>query len=158
MTLKKYRYVILFTVLSILCVSFIFGQSLKPSKVSNAESDRVIEVVKPIIDPNNQMTAKQTNFLVRKSAHLTEFAVLGICLAALSTAICDVSRRRMPFMAPFLVLATAVTDEYIQSFLDRTSKVGDILIDFSGALIGILAVTLFVCCRNHWRRKHESQQ
>jgi VanZ family protein len=39
----------------------------------------------------------------------------------------------------FMCLLAAVLDEYSQSFLFRTSKVSDVLIDFGGAIVGMVA-------------------
>ena len=152
MNWKPYRYVSVFAILTVLCLGFIFGQSLKPAKASHAESDPIVAAVKPILDPHDQMTEKQARFLVRKSAHLTEFAALGFCLAGFATALSKCRKQPLPFLAPFAALLAAVTDEYLQSFLDRTSKVEDVLIDFAGALIGILLMTLAVWI---WTRRHK---
>ena len=54
----------------------------------------------------------------------------------------SVLRRYPVFMILFCLLSTAVVDEFIQSFTGRTSNVKDILIDFSGAVVGVL---LAVC-------------
>lgn len=42
----------------------------------------------------------------------------------------------------FMILSVAVMDEYLQSFVARTSSVSDILIDFSGGMTGILILYL----------------
>ena len=56
----------------------------------------------------------------------------------------------------FIVLAVAVVDEFVQSVVGRTSLITDVLLDFSGAAIGI-AVTLIIASfifRRKRRGKH----
>lgn len=75
-------------------------------------------------------------------AHLVEYAALG------STVMLLVLSLRVDFgnkyfgIALFYTLIIAVLDEHIQSFSDRTSSTGDILLDFFGALIGFCFVLL----------------
>ena len=47
----------------------------------------------------------------------------------------------------FYVLLVAVLDEHIQSFSDRTSSTGDILLDFIGSLTGFAAVVALVSAK-----------
>ena len=44
----------------------------------------------------------------------------------------------------FFALLCAVADEFLQSFTGRTSSVRDVLIDFGGALCGMLLTMLVV--------------
>ena len=142
MNWRKYCFVILIALLSILSACYIFSNSLQPSKESNVRSDKVITVVKGIIDPQNHIPPEKMNFLVRKTAHVLEYAVLGVCLSGLCLYMGGKNGKSYLFMGLFFALATAVTDEYIQSFLDRNSQVTDVLIDFSGAVLGFLMVEL----------------
>ncbi len=77
--------------------------------------------------------------LVRKAAHVTEYAIL----AALLLRALRGEARHIPWH--FLLLAwvmaavCAAVDEYHQSFVSsRTAAVGDVLIDVCGALLGLL--------------------
>lgn len=81
-------------------------------------------------------------FIVRKAAHLFEYAVLGCLLAlALRTVI-----RRKRYLLPlslFLSFTFALGDEYHQSFVDgRTPLAADALLDTCGAAFGILLCLL----------------
>ena len=85
------------------------------------------------------------HFLVRKAAHLTEYAVLG-CLAA--RAFTGSSRgflRQRWFLAGMLlVVLHALLDEYHQSFVpSRTGSIYDSGIDIAGGLIGLLGFSYF---------------
>lgn len=146
--LKKiypYRYILLFSLLSLLVMGFIFQNSLQNSAASNNLSDKVAAEIKPIVDPDAHITVSRFQFFVRKLAHGVEFCVLGASLCALMYSIQSAERKKCRvFMTLFLALATAVTDEYIQSFTGRTSSVDDIIIDFSGAVCGMILLSLFV--------------
>ncbi len=75
---------------------------------------------------------EQTELIIRKIAHLVEYAVLGIAVMAFLLK----TKKTFYGMAMFFVLAVAVVDEHIQSFSGRNSATGDILLDFVGALMG----------------------
>ena len=80
---------------------------------------------------------------MRKCAHFTEYAVLGIeCTVVI---ICLTRKVVAPYLWAdlFVVLFIAVLDEYVQTFFGRTSLAVDVVIDFSGALAGI-ALALIV--------------
>lgn len=127
----------------LLTVTFIFHNSLTVSVVSNAESNAIADTVKPVMDPGSRITTRTFRALIRKAAHVTEFAALGAGLTAMGLILVRGSwkRLRSHICAPlFAVLMVAVLDEFIQSFTGRTSCLKDVLIDFGGGLIG-LAVT-----------------
>ena len=121
----------------VLTMAFIFGNSMKGPEESSQQSDKVVEIVRPIIDPNQQMTHDEISFVVRKSAHFIEYLMLGIECALLAF---HISRRLTLAGALYSAggcLLSADIDEYIQSFTGRGSAVSDVLLDFSGAIAGI---------------------
>ena len=75
-------------------------------------------------------------FFIRKAAHVSIFLVLGIALL-------DLTRRRLTpglaiLFAYSLALTVAVFDEFHQILTgDRTGLVQDVLLDGTGALLGI---------------------
>lgn len=141
--MKKSRDLIVWTVLVVLVTCFIFFNSFQNSTTSNGATDSVLGALDPLLEMLDTLFGQQDwFFLLRKAAHLTEFAVLGAVTLCAAKAL---SRRRQASFyvhAAFYALAVAVTDEFIQSFSDRTSGVSDVLIDFSGALIGFACVML----------------
>ena len=90
-------------------------------------------------------TIAQVHFFVRKAAHFTEYAILaGLLFRALRFWVDG-------FWRAALVLATAiifaVADEFHQSFVaSRTSSLGDALLDWTGALFGLMI------CAMTWKR------
>ena len=137
MTKKQKRILILLAVIPLLVTLFIFSNSLKDSASSNAVSDRVIEWLRPILDRIFPDVALQ-NFLVRKLAHVLEFAMLGIAIALFHRYVQNYCGKHFYGFACFYGLAVAVIDELIQSISDRTDSVQDVCLDFSGYMIGVL--------------------
>ena len=117
-----------------LIVAFIWGNSLLPQTQSRQESDFVLRILQSIF--RLDIDRETASHLVRKAAHFTEYALLGVSAAALF-----LSRRRgvqSAVNAMSLCLAVAVLDESIQLLSQRGSQVQDVLLDFSGAAAGLL--------------------
>ena len=133
MSEKKRR--VLSTMLICLCiatVAFIWGNSMLGSKASSNVSNSVLGALDPII--RRFGIVSKDDLWLRKLAHFTEFAALGAELLFLAAV-----RRRLG------LLLAALTDETIQLVSGRNSQVLDVLLDFSGALTGILIARLI--CR-----------
>ena len=81
------------------------------------------------------------HFLVRKAAHITEYAILGWLTArALSTSSHKNLRQRWFLVSLLPILLVALVDEYHQSFVpSRTASVYDSAIDIAGGLLGLIA-------------------
>jgi VanZ family protein len=78
------------------------------------------------------------DLVLRKLAHLTEYAILGLLLARAT---------RRPVLAVALAAAYAATDEVHQTFVEgRHGAPRDVAIDTLGALVGVYAWT-------RWRRR-----
>lgn len=96
--------------------------------------------------------AESISFPVRKAAHMTEYAILGVLL---TEAFDDRRRRRLLRSAGYAFLLTAAyasTDEIHQIFIPgREGSPRDVLIDSAGAAIGIL-ILLFVNRRKRRRK------
>ena len=104
------------------------------------KSHEVSDSVSVIILQNNQAITESVKMQVRKAAHLIEYAALGVAVITLAKQVEKDFGKKYYSMTLFYVLAVAVIDEHIQSFSDRTSSTSDILLDFTGAVIGMLAV------------------
>ena len=143
MSEKKRR--VLSAVLICLCiatVAFIWGNSMLGSKASSNVSNSVLGALDPII--RRFGIVSKDDLWLRKLAHFTEFAALGAELLFLAAV-----RRRLGLQAAsncaFAAMLAALTDEKIQLASGRNSQVLDVLLDFSGALTGILIAWLI--CR-----------
>ena len=129
--------------LDLLWICFIFARSLQTAESSTVESGALLRVMRRV-DP------ALTDHTIRKTAHFTEFCVLGVLLY-LS---CLVWRLRLPMLAWVPALAIAGLDELIQSFVPgRSSELRDVLIDAAGALAGCLVCLLWQRLRQKRRRE-----
>ena len=120
------------TALLICNLVFIWGNSLLPGEVSGAFSDWVKAILAKLF--SGDADDSSGGGLLRKVAHFTEFAALGLCLAWLHGML------QKGKLRPFLwgVLAASV-DETIQRFVpDRGPSVKDVCIDSAGVLAGII--------------------
>ena len=133
-------------ILLLLC--FIFGNSLLNREESGEMSASVLDFLHPVLRPvaeffsREPVTEEFLHHLVRKLAHFTEFAALACFSALLLLQLC--SRWRTPYLGYLLfgMLLAAVTDEFIQSFTGRGPSVRDVMLDFCGALTGMLLTFL----------------
>lgn len=123
--------------LVIALTAWIFLNSFKNYEKSHTSSAMVTDWVLSVADDSQDATVFEV--LIRKFAHLFEFSCLGISLTLFTA--CVKNKFLYGFFL-FYALAVAVTDEYIQTFSERTSSVKDIVLDFFGAVIGFLIVLL----------------
>lgn len=124
---------------------FIWGNSLLPGEVSGAFSDWVKWILAQLF--SGAPGGPTGGGLLRKIAHFTEFAALGMCLAWLHGML--QKGRLQPFL--WGVLAAAV-DETIQRFVpDRGPSIRDVCIDSAGVLTGIVLLWLG---HNYLKKRH----
>ncbi len=98
----------------------------------------------------------RSEFYVRKLAHFSEYALLGISLILPVTACySDRFRRRALVLITWGICAVyAASDEFHQSFSPgRSPQLRDVVIDSCGALTGILLGLLFLRIRARLHRK-----
>lgn len=120
-----------------LTLCFIFGNSLRSREESAEDSGRIVELLKPIFDPDGDLTYDEFHKIVRKTAHFVEFAALGLECALLSFFVSKKLRLCGVLYSAGGCLLAADIDEYIQSFVGRGSMVSDVMLDFCGAIFGI---------------------
>lgn len=86
----------------------------------------------------NDKELKSQNYLLRKGSHALEYIVLAILVANAFWQF-GIRNKNVIVYVLFITLFYAVLDEFHQSFVSmRTSEVGDILLDFSGAIFGTI--------------------
>lgn len=134
----------LFAVLSFLTMCFIFSQSVLSREESGGLSAGIVAWLKPILDPNGMLSEDTFHYYLRKAAHFTEFAVFGCFISGFTVNFGLYLQRKYVALPLLLSLSVAVCDEFIQYFTGRGSMVTDVVIDFSGAVFGLLAVRLII--------------
>lgn len=124
--------------------ALIWVQSLVPASQSGAESDAVAEMLKAILGESSFAEWVVTH--VRKIAHFTEFAVLGVTWGGFA-----LGRRRGAWpLIPGLL--TAAADEALQFVSpERAPMVTDVLLDWTGFAAGWALFSAFMWV---WRKIH----
>ena len=140
--MKVKRWLWIFAVLSLLTVVFIWGNSLPSIAESKVQSTAVAEKVQPIVDPQQKIEPPTFHNYLRKAAHLLEFFVLGLFVCGFTICLGLELKKRLISLPVLIVLLVAVGDEFIQNFAERGSQVTDVVLDFAGALGGLLAAVL----------------
>ena len=119
-------------------------------------SSRIIEPILRWLFPHlSTPTVNELVFLIRKCAHLTEFAGLALLFwRAVRQPQRHDSRPWLWSHARIALLYTmlyAATDEFHQLFVkSREGKVEDVVIDSIGAVLGLLALWALGKWRKHW--------
>lgn len=121
-------------------LGFIWGNSMMPASESSRVSGLVGELLEKFL-PFLDMDGENAMHILRKIAHFSEFAALGLCLCWLFGML------EKPVPLPVLCgVAAACVDECIQLFSPgRASALTDVLIDSAGAVTGVMI--LLLCCR-----------
>lgn len=141
----------MWTILAAVWMVVIFLFSAQPSDESSKESLFVGRMVGQIFvkdfeewpKEEQEAFAEAINYPVRKTAHATEYAILGILVLMRCRCQDTWSKRRMITTAWGISTAYAATDEFHQIFVPgRAGMVTDVMIDSSGALAGVLLAAL----------------
>lgn len=143
-------------VLLIFQMLFIFAMSSFGPDSSNAQSNFFVDLISNFVpiksspqEPNFDL--KTIIFLVRKTAHFTEYAILGI-LFYLNLRHHS-SQKQSPKLFALAILFSALyacTDEFHQLFIPgRTGQPFDVLVDTLGATFGCLVVLAVQKIRTH---------
>lgn len=130
---------LLWTVAFCVWVLFIWGHSLVPGAQSSLESDTAVSFLGAVFDALGVTDARLMTLIVRKGAHVLEYAVLGFLARGMLLAR---HRERGGAVMPagLLVALAPVVDECIQLFVPgRSGRVEDVLIDLAGVSVGVLA-------------------
>ncbi len=152
--IKFIRYIGFALTLTAMITIFMFSSG--NSKVSSSQSGKVTKAVIRVTHSNyNSLSEKKqtviynrTEHTVRKLAHFSIFAFLGFSVMTAAATYKTDSRsggvRRLIFCAAFCIVY-AVSDEFHQTFVSgRNGNITDVLIDFSGACVGMAAAWLIV--------------
>lgn len=120
-------------------VAFIWCHSLVQGPQSSLESGMVVALLRPLFEAVGVTDAGLMSLVVRKCAHFSEYAVLGVLACGLFRARGrETGRRALP--AALIVALVPVVDECIQLGVPgRSGQPTDVIIDLSGLLVGSIA-------------------
>lgn len=129
-------------VAAMLWTIFIWGNSLQTAVESSQTSQGVLSTLMPFLTWCG-LSEDVLHTLVRKAAHMTEFALLGL-LWSVALRKSEAALERVGWVLLICVL-TALTDESIQLFVPgRSGELRDVWIDFLGGILGVILVPIFI--------------
>ena len=135
---------------AILCIFWmlvIFWFSAQVADDSQEMSDffvRLLDALFSLDIMKNEIIQDMTSFLVRKAAHMSEYAILAILLGL---TIREYKKEPWLLLALTATAAYAATDEFHQLFVPgRSAQLKDVLIDTAGGALGLglLALILYL--------------
>lgn len=132
---------VIFIVITILWIGVIWGHSLQPAVTSDKESLGILALIQPYIP------FEITNHLVRKTAHFTEYFILGaLYMQCLLPKI--IKKWSNVGYAIILSFFTSFIDETIQLFVEgRSGQISDVWLDFSGSILAIIFTCVIIKLR-----------
>lgn len=127
-----------FIIAAILVTIFIFSNSMQDAASSTKQSDVIVDtLISTVESVGVTANRSETEHLVRKCAHILEFAVQGLFI----TLCFDVPFKKRLYRVLPTGFLTACTDEFIQLFSNgRAAMIQDVFIDTAGCLAGFLAI------------------
>ena len=134
---------ILFLILTVLCCLVIWSFSFDNAESSGAESDRVGEITSEAVEKVSGAKVTFEPFVIRKTAHFVEFAVLGVLLY-MTFHYFGIRKIKTNYAIGVSVsFAVAAIDEFLQLFSEgRSAQMGDVLLDVIGSMF---AFSICVC-------------
>ncbi len=136
--------IITFAILSLL---FIWSNSFFSSGTSSRMSAFFTRILSPFLELVIGR-GNVTEHLVRKLAHLTEYAFYGLWLALWVEA-----DGRKPWYALLAGFITSFLDETIQIFTGRGPSIKDVWIDVFGIIAGIGFIHMILAMCGYFRKK-----
>jgi len=137
---RKKKGKILLSVLCVLTVLFIWGNSLLDRDESQAVSMELLRQIAELAERLGLVIEGTDDHWLRKLAHFGEFGLLGTELSLLMLLNGAFGGQGIANCL-FAGLLTAVADETIQLFSGRGSQVQDVLLDFSGVITAVVLVS-----------------
>ncbi len=135
--LKNFKVRAVLTVLTVLMLLFIFGMSAFNGDESSELSGGLLEYINSVLSLLG-LGDILTEHILRKTAHYTEYFILGGLFVLDGLSYIGNFRKSIKFTLS-AGLITACLDEFSQSFSEgRTPGVTDVIIDFSGILSAAL--------------------
>jgi VanZ family protein len=138
----------------LLWMALIFSAS--SDQLSFQHSSRIIApFIRWLIPSVSETAVHGIVVLVRKGAHLTEYAVLALLvwrlMERLSTHLTDSWRWSNAIRTLLVVMLYAASDEFHQSFVpSRQASIWDVLIDTTGGFFALLLVWFLGRWRKRW--------
>lgn len=139
--MKKLKYLLP----SILWMIFIFMMSHTNGNESSNQSNFIATIISKFVDIDHEVLT----FLIRKTAHMSEYAIL---LLLIFYGLEKISTYKYKLSLSLLItFLYACSDEFHQLFIPgRSGQLKDVIIDISGALIMLFVIYL-------WKKRKTNQ-
>ena len=132
---NKKKYILRWTML-VLWMCFIFYMSSRSGSESQEQSDLVLSILNFLGLQLNESIKNIASFIVRKTAHVTEYMILYILIFRVVTLYFNTKKSKL--IALLCMVLYASTDEIHQLFVPgRSGMVRDVFIDSIGGIIGV---------------------
>lgn len=160
--LKRHKRPLLLLLL-VLQMTLIFVMSSFGSDSSNAQSNQIIQVLHQVFpnlsNDHSFFGVSNLVFIVRKAAHFTEYAILGLLFFLVYRAyFVKLTNAKLLFFALCSSFLYACTDELHQLFVSgRSGQFTDVLIDTLGAFFGCLLLLIIRRLRKAWQARRHLQ-
>lgn len=152
---------------ALVMMAVIFAFSAKTAVESTESSNRVVDMILGVtegvfgtIQANREQLYEILEVIVRKGAHMTEYALLCLLVAFhLHTWKLEIGRLCLSAVA--VCAAYAASDEFHQLFVQgRSGQLTDVFIDTAGAVIaaGVLAAVYHLCTKRRHRKQATEQE
>lgn len=147
------RFSVVCFVLMLVWMTVIFLFSAQAAEESAAPSnwlaDRLARLLRfwydGLSEPRRQLWYSRFTFLIRKTAHMSEYAVLAALALFWLRGSFGLSERKNAALAFLFSTVYAATDEFHQTFVaGRAGRLIDVLIDASGAALAIFLLAFVV--------------
>ena len=151
---KKSKYIIL----TIIWMSFIFCMSNQPANISKELSQNIEKLLNstPIIGNilSDILNSPNSQFIVRKSAHVILFCLLSILCFIVIYEI-KKNAKLSTLISLSITFIYACIDEIHQLFIPgRGSQIRDVLIDSIGAIMGLIFINLIFMLKNRIKESY----
>ena len=149
--MKRKKTGIIWLIFTIIWMSVIFSFSAKKAVESEGMSHSVGKEIGRLIVPQftswseerQEQFAKMIDFPVRKCAHASEYAVLGVLMLGTAYSFAEDQGKKNRLLCWCAGTAYAATDEFHQLFVPgRSCQFRDVCIDSAGILTGIVLFSL----------------
>lgn len=143
--------------MSIIIFGFSANNGEKSSGMSENITEKTMSVVEKVVtieEAEREDIFNDLHYIVRKSGHFSEFALLSILVFCLAKSY-NISNGKSVLIALSYCLAFAISDEVHQLFVEgRDGRVLDVLIDFSGSCAGAGVCCLIVKIKKSIKQKY----
>lgn len=128
-------------ILLILWMVIIFYMSSQPGNISDLQSHGVLDFLKRLGLSINTDLDNMANFIVRKSAHFTEYMILAFLI--FNVVINYYGFKKSLILSLIFVFIYASSDEFHQCFVfGRDGKFKDVIIDTLGGTTFLLIISI----------------